>query len=805
MTASEIRSAGRFILRSPRTALAVITSIALGAAAVSAVASLLFAALFRPLPFPDSDRLARVWMVESGTDRGGIAYADLADLRSGVPAFDRVEVASRARLIFIGEAGGRRVEGEAVSDGYFELIGASAATGRLFSTDEYAGVASPVIVLARHTASALFGTPAAALGQTIRAPDAVYTVVGVMSPEFSGTIEDDSGELEFWVPARPYLGDNVNARTGGNTWAVARLARGQPFTRAESEVAAVGSRIAAEHPGARAGTGLRIERMSENWRSGIRGGVWLLFGAASMLLLVAATNVGGMMLAQGVDRRREVAVRLALGASRSRTIALLASEAGLLALIGGMLGVALGPVLLRGFAAFATIPVPEYITLEPEPVAMALAFAVLAGITIVAALVPATVTSRVDPMTAIRSGGRGATGGRREQRWGRALVIAQVALTTVLVATTALLVRSYQSLATADAGFRTEDMMRVALFVNEADAPELHDAVAIQERAAAAVAQQPGVEAVGRVWPTIPIVAGARTPIRYGGMDERNAETGENVVLYAADPSLFDVLELSVRSGRVFTTSDHEHAEPTAVVSSSLAERLGGVDAAVDRVVHVLGAERRVVGVINDAAFAGPRAAEHERVQIFVPLAQRPNRTVSFAIRTSTGDPAAVLPQVRSALANVAPASAIDWTDSYESAFGAGFGTDRFLLALTGIFSMFTLALAAFGIFAVLAYWVTRSRTEIGVRQALGATPARILRSVIARGLALVGTGLVVGFGLTIAGTRTLAGMLFGVGPLDPVALAGTACVLVVVAVVASAWPARRAAAVAPAVAMRAD
>jgi predicted permease len=545
--------------------------------------------------------------------------------------------------------------------------------------------------------------------------------------------------------------------------------------------------------------------MSENWRSGIRGGVWLLFGAASLLLLVAATNVGGMMLAQGISRRREVAVRLALGASRGRTIALLACEAGLLALIGGLLGVALGPLLLRGFAAFATIPVPQYISLEPEPIALAFAFAILAGTTILAALVPAVVTSRVDPMAVIRAGGRGATSGRREQRWGRALVIGEVALTTVLVATTALLVRSYQSLAAADAGFRTADMLRVALFVNEEDAPELHAAVAIQERAAAAVAEQPGVEAVGRVWPTIPIVAGARTPIRYAGMDERTAESGENVVLYAADPSLFDVLELSVRSGRVFTTSDHEQAEPTAVVSASLAERLGGIDAAVDRVVNVLGADRRVVGVIDDAAFAGPRAPEHERVQIFLPLAQRPNRTVSFAIRTSTRDPAAVLPHVRSALATVAPASAIDWTDSYEAAFGAGFETDRFLLALTGIFSMLTLALAAFGIFAVLAYSVTRSRTEIGVRQALGATRARILRSVIARGLVLVGTGLGIGFVLTIAATRALAGFLFGVGPLDPIALAGTAGVLIVVAVVASAWPARRAAAVAPAVAMRAD
>jgi putative ABC transport system permease protein len=660
-------------------------------------------------------------------------------------------------------------------------------------------------VLSQPTASALFGTPAAAVGQTIRTPDAVYTVVGVMSPEFSGTIEDDSGELEFWVPARPYLGDGVNARIGGNTWAVARLARGQTFARAESDVAAIGSRIAAQHAGTRAGTGLRAERMSENWRSGIRSGVWLLFGAASMLLLVAATNVGGMMLAQGIGRRREVAVRLALGASRSRTIALLACEAGLLALIGGVLGVALGPVVLRGFAAFATIPVPAYITLEPDPIAMAFAFMVLAGTTIVAALVPAVVTSRVDPMAVIRSGGRGMTGGRREQRWGRALVIAEVAGTTVLVATATLLIRSYQSLATADAGFRTADMMRVALFVNEADAPELHDAVAIQDRAAAAVAQQPGVEAVGRVWPTIPIVAGARTSIRYAGMDERTADTGENVVLYAADPSLFDVLELSVRSGRVFATSDHEQAELTAVVSASLAERLGGVDAAVDRVIHVAGADRRIVGVIDDAAFAGPRAPEHERVQIFVPLAQRPNRTVSFAIRTSTADPAAVLPHVRSALASVAPASAIDWTDSYEAAFGAGFATDRFLLALTGIFSTLALALAAFGIFAVLAYSVTRSRTEIGVRQALGATRARILRSVIAGGLALVGTGLVVGLVLTIAVTRALASILFGVGPLDPIALVATACVLIVVAVLASAWPAWRAAAFAPAFAMRAD
>lgn len=800
----ELKSAVRSVLRSWRMSLAAVVCIALGAASVSAVASLLFAALLRPLPFPEPERLTRVWLVEEGSaERAGVAFADVADLRAEVTAFERVEAALRARLIFLSDDGGRRVEGEAVTDGYFELVGARLARGRWFTPAEHAGSGAPVMLLSHDAWGALYAYSETAVGSTVRSPDAVYTVVGVLAESFGGTIEEDSDELEFWVPASPYVAGSAEQRGGGEAWVLARRARGSTLGRAQSEVSALGERIASEHPRVRSGTALRAEPMSESWRAGLRDDVLLLFGAAALLLLVAATNVAGLMLARGLAARREIAVRMALGAGRWPVVRLLALEATILAIVGAVVGLALGPLCLRAFAAIATVPVPSYVRLEAAPTAMAIAALAVGASTIVAALVPAMLASGVHPMAAIRAGGRGAAVSRDERYWTRALVIGEVAITTVLVSSTALLLRSYQALGEADLGFRTERMLRVALFVNTQDAPADADVPQLQHRAHAAIAAQPGVEAVARLWPTIPIVAPVRTPVSHAGMDARRPVRAETAAWYAADPALFELLGIRLVAGRVFEESDHADAEPVAVISESFARRLGGAHAALDQVIRAVGAERRVVGVVADAAFSGPRAHPQDQVQLFTPLAQTPNRLVSFAVRTTGDDPRVVLPAVRRALARVAPASALDWTDSYTAAFGEQFATDRFVLALTATFATVTLVLAALGLFAVLAYTVARRRVEIGVRQALGATRRRLVAQVIGGALALVLAGFIAGAILALASNRVLAGLLYGIERLDPAAFASTGVVVLLTALAASAWPARLASRVEPAIALR--
>ena len=796
----DVKSGLRLFVRSPRTAAAAVACIALGTAAVGAAASLLAAALLRPLPFPDGDRLARVWVTgEDGEGRNAVGLADMEDLRA-LQVFDRVEGAVRERLVFLGETGGRRVEGEGVTEGYFDLLGARPVRGRTFTPEEYGGAGGRVMILTHEAWGRLFDFSDEAVGATIRTPDGPYTVVGLMEPTFTGSIEEDSGEIEFFVPA-PRPAEEQAARAVGGAWTVARLATGMTLVRARQEVRSLGDRIAATYPEVRTRTSMRAEPMSENWRGELRRGLWLLLGAAALLLIVAATNVAGLMLTHGLSRRRELALRAALGASLASRMRLLAVEAGTVPAVGGALGLLLGPLLLRGFVAVAPVPVPDYVSLEMDARAAGLTALVLGVATLIAALIPATAARGIRAEEAIRAAGRSQSGGRGERRLGRALIVIQVALATLLVSSTTLLVRSYGKLQDADLGFRTAGMLRVALFVNTEDAPETADVRLLQERARDAVAAQPGVRTVGLVWPTAPLVAAPRTRILHPALPLRDGVPEDEAAFYAADPTFFEAMEIPVVGGRGLTEADHEDGERVVVVSESLAERLGGADA-VGTTLEFLGAPRRIVGIVGDAQLTGPRAPSWEQRAVYVPSAQFPNRTVSFAIRAQADDAGALLPGIRRALADVAPASALDWTDTFEAALGEAFQRDRFMVALVGGFSTATLLLAALGILALASYTVSRARVDLGVRQALG---GRIVAGILTGTLALVGTGLALGMGLSLAVARLLESLLFGVDSLDPRALAITAAILLAAGLAASVAPARQATRVPPATAMRGD
>lgn len=389
-----------------------------------------------------------------------------------------------------------------------------------------------------------------------------------------------------------------------------------------------------------------------------------------------------------------------------------------------------------------------------------------------------------------------------------ALVLAEVALTTVLVVGAALLVRSYHELQTEELGFDPSGVLRIALFVNEEDVPEVEALPAFQERVRAALVAEPGVEAVGMVWPTVPIDWPVEERLYVSGFAPELQEDGVRTGVFLSDPEYFEVVDVPVVAGRGFTASDSASAEAAgvALVSRSLAERIAGsgdLDRALGAEARIGGGPVRIVGVVGDARYGGPREEPGEHHEVYLPFAREPQRLLSLLIATG-GDPEALVPPLSRRLAGLAPASALDWVGPLDRWVTDLFVLDtRFLLSLVGLFSAAGLFLSAVGLFAVLADSVARRRAELGIRQALGATPGRILATVVLQGLRVVVLGLAAGAALAWVSTRVLDSTVHGVTTTDPWSFAAAALLLLAVALAAAALPARRAAAIDPAEALR--
>ena len=580
---------------SPGLSLAAVVCIALGTAATSAALTLVSATLLRPLPFPDADRLVRVWLEQPGGEsRLAFSYPDLLDLQervradgaTGGSALDAVEATARARVLFQGEGGARRVEGEAVTPGYFDLLGVEPLVGRLFSPEEHTPGGPRVMLLDYRTWGERYGYDEGIVGQAVRTDEGVLTVIGVLPPSFTGSVEEDSGDIELWVPIEQYLSaERRERRDVAGIWTIGRLAPGASVDSARAELAGLGRHLATAYPEIHGGRSLTVEPLGENWRSGVRRGALLLLGASGLLLLVAAANVAVLLLARALDDRRELAIRVALGARRRRLLGSVLAEAGLLVAAGSLAGLWLGPALLRAILSQRSLVdgsllgIPAFVELRIDPTAAALCCLTFLATALVAALGPALLGSRIDPARALQEGTRAATGGRRTRRWSNALIVTEVALTTVLVVGAALLVRSYHAMQTEDLGFRTDHVLRMALFVNEEDVPETGGLPPFYDRVRRELAAEPGVERLGVVWPTVPIDWPLQAVLTAPGLeasDPEQSEPGVRVGLYVADAPFFDVLDVPLLAGRGFRATDEPDGPPVALVSRSLALRLAG-------------------------------------------------------------------------------------------------------------------------------------------------------------------------------------------------------------------------------------
>lgn len=799
-------SVGR-ILGSPRISAAVVLCIALGMAATASVSTLVSLTALRPLPFPEAERLVRIWNIEQGSARrDALAPPDLADLQDNLHSLDRLEATARSRLIWArpGQPG-RRVEGEAVTAGYFALLDVQPYLGRLISADEFSR-GEPVMLLSYASWGREFGFDPGVIGRSIRTRtqnqqiEAAYSIIGVLPPDFHGTIEDDMPDLEFFIPFHAYLDAEARSRRDlRNVLAIGRLAEGAGLSVAQAEADALADTLAPAFAGIADGHGFAVEPLGASWRAGFNRANALLAGAAGVLLAIAVLNVAMLLVSRTLERRHDLAIRGALGAGRGRLLAPILGETILLSLAGGLIGCITAAPLLSGFLAVAGTDIPSYMRIGNDGYTLALSFGAMLLGGLLAAALPALAAARIEVNDSLRDGSGRMAGSRTSARWGRWIVGGQVALTVTLLLTGSLLGRAYLELGNRDLGFATENRLRMGLFINTEDVPDEAALPAFVDRLEAELRREPGVVDVALLWPTLPMPSAVTGRLAWPDMPAVGGAGGEGMVVsnYIVDDGFFNALDIPRIAGRVFDSRDAGSAMRSAIVGRSVADLMGGPDSALEREITLNGTAYRIVGVVDDTRFGGPDGPADFNHQVYLSYAQVPQRVVSPIVEVD-GDPAAHAQQLNAALARIAPGSAVDWVEPVDEFIGWLYRDSTFRLALVAAFALSALVLASVGLYAVLAQQVVASTSEIGLRKAMGASNLNILGRFVGSGLGVSAGGIAVGMVLAALFSRVLQGLLHGVSQADPLAWLVTVGTIFVVAASACLLPARRAAGVNP-------
>jgi predicted permease len=820
-----IRDVIRSISHSPGLAAAAIACIALGSASATAVATLTDVALIRTLPFPHADRLTRIWLDEPGVDsRQWLSIAEAQEIASAT-SFDATLITARVRVVMLFSGGAERLRGEGVNANYFQTLGLRPVAGRFMDPADHAAGAAAVMVLSHGLWVRGFGGDPTIIGRTLRTERASYTVIGVAPLGFTGTVEDDL--VEFWIPVEIYEPASIiKDRTVRSSWMIGRLKPGATLASAQSELDAMRSSWAATYPDQYRQRRLRLESFGENWRGGYRRGIGVLTAAAVLLLAIAAINVGCLLLARVLDRRRELAVRAALGADRARIAIQLFAEALAIVLAGGLAGVLIGPWLLDAFLAASPIAIPRYLNVQPDVRTLIVASTALALAGLIAGTVPALVGGRVNPGDVLKESGRGTLGRRHERRWVSTLIAAETALTLTLLVCGALLVRAYGRLDSVDLGYRREGIARLAVTLSRADAGAPEARHELFRRLRAAVQTHPGVEHAGLVSMTLPPWDADRRRITFPALDRNVLPDGLEAGIHQADDGLFPALGIRLVEGRNFSDSDGPGSGPVAIVSASLAARLGGASRAIGQEISFVDGDPhmpampsgsfRVVGIVGDVAWDGIAAQDtrryieygnnsdplSERLDVYVPLARFPVTVVSIAASTG-GDAGQLIDALSRQISQVTPTSAIHWTSVMEDEVALEYAPTRFYALLIAAFSFSALALTSVGLFALLSHAAARRASEMGVRLALGATPRQVAGLLLRGGFAPVLAGAMLGLVGAMWASAGMRGLLYDVGRFDVMAFLAAAIALALVTIAAGLVPARRVAAVDPLVVLK--
>jgi len=798
--ARDARFAARSMARAPVFAVTAVLTLAIGIGFTTAAFSAVRAVLLRPLPFPAEDRLV-VFVSETASKDGqtfGLSPADFRDYRSEARSFDGLAVAGSGTLTI--EEGDRVdvLRTARVSEDYFGVLGVGPLLGRSFAPEEFS-VACRTIVLSDRIWRSRFGGDAAIVGASISTTEGSYTVAGVMPPDFMSP-----GRPDAWTPLASDTGE-MQIRGNRYLTGVARLKPGVEMEQAESDVMALARGLAEHYPTTNANWEVRLEPLREMLVGDSRHTLLVLFAATGLVLLIACANVAHLLLARATSRRGEVTLRAALGASRGRVVRQFTTENLVLALAGGALGLLFGVVGLR--IAIEMIP-KEHRAVSLDAVGLdlwVLGFAVLVS-TLIAAVFGALVgikLSGVDEGDAGRASARTTTDGRGLLLRG-GLVALEVALTIVLSVSAGLLVKSLLLLERTDLGFDPENLVVVRVGAPGIDFTETERRAALFERFVAEVSAVPGVSSVATT-SSVPLGVTFTFPFRVGDGAESGGDGSAPAAAFSAvSHDYFATARIPLLAGRAFDVADRAGTPEVAIVNDAMRRRYFVAGDALGRHVSVdylgIPLDLEIVGVARDTIqdeIAKPPAPE-----IFVPTPQRPWFDTALLVRTAI-DPDQVMPSIKRAIRSVdRRQSAAGATTMRRLAEDAG-ARPRYYSRLVGLFAAVAILLSAVGIFGVTCYTLTRRTREIGIRMALGARRRHVVTAMVGRTLWFVLAGTGVGVVASLAATQLLQSLLFEVSASDPWVYATAVVGFVAVALVATVWPARRAASLDPTIALR--
>ena len=794
----DVRFALRTLRKQPAfTAIAVLT-LALGIGANTAVFSVLNSVVLSQLPYAEPQQLVRLYeaKLEEPAMRNFLTVPDVIDVREEVRAFSSVGISYTYEAVggdlTSDDGATRRIRLMPVSADYFGTLRATPLIGRSFTRDEEIPDL-PRVVLSHGLWHQVSNADSTIIGRTVRIDGVSMEVIGVMRPTFLDVV---AGEVDAWT-AQNTADGGYNNRDNHYVSAIARLAPGASIAQAQAEVDALMRRLGEQFPNTNDKRRIRVLPLHADVVGESTSAIYILVGAAGLVLLMACLNVANLFISRAVARSQETAVRTALGAARHRLVVLRLTESALVAAMGGAIGSVLAPLGVRALLSVS----PDALARAEEVSfdARLLTFGVV--VTVVTSLLfggwPAWSASRVDPSDALRDGSRGNTGGRRERRGRSMLVASQVAVAIVLLTGAGMLLRSFIERQRVDLGFATNGLttfqvnLPTARYADGAARIGLHDAY--QER----LRTLPGVEHVGATsW--LPANGGHyQWGFRKVG-DEGFAPTQIRVI----DGDYLAAFGIVVREGRQFTANDRMNTDSVALISESLARRLYADGSAIGSLFRTGGREFTIAGVVADVAYQanGQRAdmvyLSHDQ------FGNNRNWALTYVVKSSL--PAStIVDQARQALASIDRELVVHEPKSMNAVLARHRAREQFMTLLVGAFAAVALTLAAVGVYGVVSYSVTQRTHEIGVRLALGARPSQVRLMVLASGLAPAGIGLAAGLAGAIALGGVLGAVTFGISPRDSGVLFAVVAVLAVVVLVAGWIPSRRATRVDPLASMR--